>query len=217
MWWSSTLGTYLCSQGFLFQITTVQFDWIFIFVCTHDWFALVNDFHNFGTVTTFGQFFDDNLFLQITSVIDEAQFVEETFTEFLNEQKKAKNLFFKLKLIVSTKTEACKTVVSMLSGWSMTYLCFSITNGSFWIGAEFSKIFGSEWCFDCTIFHVFFGNLFLLIGDGLRNAQKFGKKLIFLITIEIDTKFLVFYDKKKQTSNRNKFHSRKHRTQWWKE
>lgn len=87
MWCLSILVTYLSSQGLLFHIATVHFDWIFIFVGTDDGFALFKDFLNFGTVTIFRQFFYDNLFLQIASVIDEAQFVEETFSEFLQNEK----------------------------------------------------------------------------------------------------------------------------------
>lgn len=95
------LGTYLYGgDSFLIQIASVQFDWIFILVWTDDCFACFNDFLYFGTITTFWQFFDDNVFLEFTSLIDEAQFVEEAFAEFLKEGKNPKMKLYVIEMII---------------------------------------------------------------------------------------------------------------------
>lgn len=70
-------------DGPLFNIARVQIDWGFVFVGASDGFALLDDLLNFRTIFTFWQFFNSYIILEFALFIDESNFGEETFAEFL--------------------------------------------------------------------------------------------------------------------------------------
>lgn len=68
---------------FLFQIACIHSQWHLIFVGTDHIFALLNKLLDFSSVVFFCQFFDGKFFLEYALIIEEVQFREEAFAEFL--------------------------------------------------------------------------------------------------------------------------------------
>lgn len=136
-------------DGFLFQIASVQFDWVFVLVVTDQCFALLNNFFNFGTIFAFWQFFNGNILLEVSLLIDESNLAKETFAEFLKNNQILNNKF--------------KENVVTLS-----YLCFWIFHRVFGVGTKFLDIFRGHSRFNSTILGYFLGVLFLFICDSLQ-------------------------------------------------
>lgn len=160
-------------DGFLFQIASVQFDWVFVLVVTNQCFALLNNFFNFGTIFAFWQFLNSNILLEVSLFIDEANFAKETFAEFLKNNQILNNKF--------------KGNVVTLS-----YLCFWIFHGVFGVGTKFLDIFRGHSRFNSTILGYFLGVLFLFICHSLQLKVKksFNHKTWSQTTLECGSLFL---------------------------
>lgn len=73
-------------ESLLFQIASIQFDWILVLVIINNRFAFFHELFDFGTIVALWQLFDSNILLEIALVIDEAELLEETFTESLKKK-----------------------------------------------------------------------------------------------------------------------------------
>lgn len=104
------MSTISLGQSLLLDVASVQFDWSLVFVVADDGFALLHNFFDLGTVFAFRQLFNGNIFLEFSLAVDETQFSQETFTEFLQSQRKTK-FNINLKLVTASTSESVATTL----------------------------------------------------------------------------------------------------------